>query len=197
MRGLRQKWDALRVQNGQSLSKYQGLIRKLVCYKGISFFWTYLNSILFLCSKCTIQRNIINFQPFLASFGIFHEFTDFLAKWPWNWKALQISSEKVESWHSIIISPTYHVLKCWEGYDKNWMHFVYKTDNLFGSISVSNENSSITKGFHFFELIWTADFVCVLSAPFKATSSIVNPFPTSFAIFHAFYDFFWAKWPWN
>ena len=38
LRGLRQKLDALRVQNGQSLSKYQGYIRKLVCYKGISFF---------------------------------------------------------------------------------------------------------------------------------------------------------------
>ena len=49
LRGLRQKLDALRVQNGQSLSKYQGFIRKLVCYKGISFSWTYLNSIVFLC----------------------------------------------------------------------------------------------------------------------------------------------------
>ena len=37
MRGLRQKLDALRVQNGQSLSKYQGFGRKLICYKGISF----------------------------------------------------------------------------------------------------------------------------------------------------------------
>ena len=38
-RGLRQKLDILRVQNGQSLSKYQGFIRKLVCYKEISFFF--------------------------------------------------------------------------------------------------------------------------------------------------------------
>ena len=35
-------------------------------------FWTYFNSIVFLCSKCTIQSHIINFQPFLASFVIFH-----------------------------------------------------------------------------------------------------------------------------
>ena len=76
-RGLRQKLDALRVQNGQSLSKYQGFIRKLVCYKGISFFKTYLNSWLCVCSKCTIQSHIINFQPFLTSFVIFHAFTDF------------------------------------------------------------------------------------------------------------------------
>ena len=39
-------------------------------------FWTYLNSRLFLCSKCTIQSHIINFQPFLTSFVIFHAFTD-------------------------------------------------------------------------------------------------------------------------
>ena len=77
LRGLRQKLDALRVQNGQSLSKYQGFIRKLICYEGISFFSTYLNSIVFLFSKCTIQSHIINFQPFLTSFVIFHAYTDY------------------------------------------------------------------------------------------------------------------------
>ena len=77
LRGLRQKLDALRVQNGQSLSKYQDFIRKLVCYNGISFFWTYLNSIVFLCSKCTFQRHIINLQSFQTSFVIFHAFTNY------------------------------------------------------------------------------------------------------------------------
>ena len=38
---------------------------------------------------------------------------------------------------------------------RNWIHFLYKTDNLFRSIRVSYGNSSVTKGFHFFELIWT------------------------------------------
>ena len=76
-RGLRQNLDALRVQNRQSPSKYQDFIRKLVCYKGISFLRTYLNSIVFLCSKCTIQSHIINLQPFLTSFVIFHAFTDY------------------------------------------------------------------------------------------------------------------------
>ena len=64
----------------------------------------------------------------------------------------------------------------WEGYGKNWMHFVYKTDNLFQSIRISSGNSSVTKGFHFLILIWTPDFLCVQNAPFKATSSIFNPF---------------------
>ena len=39
LRGLRQKLDALRVQTGPSLSKYQGFGRKLKCYKDISFFF--------------------------------------------------------------------------------------------------------------------------------------------------------------
>ena len=54
LRGLRQKLDALRVQKGQSLSKYQDFIQKLVCYKGISFFKTSHNSILIVPSVCTI-----------------------------------------------------------------------------------------------------------------------------------------------
>ena len=149
LRGLRQKLVALRVQTGQSLSKYDGFGRKLIYYKGISFLITYFNSILFVCLICTIQRHIINFQPFLTSFDIFHAFNDlFWAKWPWNWKALQMNSEKVESWHGVIISPAWHVLKSWEGYGKNWMHFVSKLDHLLRSIKVSDENPSVTKAFH-------------------------------------------------
>ena len=56
------------------------------------------------------------------------------------------------------------------------MHFVYKMDNLFQSIRISYGNSSVTKGFLFFKLIWTPDFLCVQNAPFKATSSFFNPF---------------------
>ena len=44
LRGLREKLDALHVQTRPSPSKYEGFGRKLICYKGISFFWTYLNS---------------------------------------------------------------------------------------------------------------------------------------------------------
>ena len=56
------------------------------------------------------------------------------------------------------------------------MHFVYETNNLFWSIRVLDENSSVTKGFHYCELIWTPDSLCVQNAPFKATSAIFNPF---------------------
>ena len=51
LRGLRQKLDALRIQNGQSLSKYQDFIRKLVCYKGISFFWNLFELLSFCVFK--------------------------------------------------------------------------------------------------------------------------------------------------
>ena len=62
-----------------------------------------------------------------------------------------MNSEKVETWHGIIISPTYHVQKSREGYGKNWMHFVYKLDNLFRSIRVSDEIKLICyKGISFF-----------------------------------------------
>ena len=43
-------------------------------------------------------------SDFIRSFSGIHSY--FWAKWPWNWKALQMISEKVESWHGIIISPT-------------------------------------------------------------------------------------------
>ena len=85
------------------------------------------------------------------------------------------------------------MLKSWEGYKKNWMHFVYKLDNLFRSIRVTDDNSSITKGFQFIKHILTQDFFCIQHAPLKATSSLFIPFLTSFAIFHAFHDLFWAK----
>ena len=79
LRGLRQKLDALRVQNVQSLSKYQGFGRKLIYYKMISLFWTYLNSRNFVCSKCTIHSHVSNFQPFLTSFGLFGHSLIFLS----------------------------------------------------------------------------------------------------------------------
>src|SRR3954468_20861977 len=81
LRVLRQKLDALRVQTGPFLSKCEGFRRKLICYKGISFFETFFNSRLFVHSICTIQSHLLKFEPFLTSFAIFHAFNDlFCAK---------------------------------------------------------------------------------------------------------------------
>ena len=106
-RRLRQKLDAFRVQNRQSPSKYEGFIRKLVCYKGISFLkliWTPD----FLCvQNAPFKGTSQNFNNFWLHLVFFvHLLICFWANWPWNWKALQMNSENVESWHGIIISPT-------------------------------------------------------------------------------------------
>ena len=87
-----------------------------------------------------------------------------------------MNSEKVETRHGIIISPTWHVKKTRQGYVKNWKYFVYKLDNFFPSIRVSDENSSVRLALHFFKLITTPDFFCFPYAPFKATSSIFKTF---------------------
>ena len=51
-------------------------------------------------------------------------------------KHYKLKSKKVETWRGIIISPTWHVQKSREGHGKNWMHLVYKMDNLFRGITV-------------------------------------------------------------
>ena len=48
----------------------------------------------------------------------------------------------------------------WEGYGKNWMHFVYKTDSLFQSIRISYGKSPVTIGFQFLNLFELLTF-CV------------------------------------
>ena len=106
LRGLRQKLDALRAQNRQSLWKYQGFRRKLICYKGISFIeliWT----LDFLCvQNAPFKATSSIFNPFWLHLIFSCIYWFFSAIRPWNWKALQINFEKVETWHGIIISPT-------------------------------------------------------------------------------------------
>ena len=68
-------------------------------------FWTYLNSIVFLCSKGNIQSHIINLQPFLTTFVIFHAFSDYFDLWyheiemhlKWTLKRFQVGM--VSSFH--------------------------------------------------------------------------------------------------
>ena len=63
-----------------------------------------------------------------------------------------------------------------EGYGKNWMHFVYKLNNLFRSIRVRTKTHLLQKALHFLKLNTTLDFLCIHYAPFKTTSSTFNPF---------------------
>ena len=107
LRGLRQKLDALRVQNGQSLTKYQGFGRKLICYKGISFFLNLFEPRSFSVLKMHHSKPHHPFSTlsdFICSFSCTYWL--FWAIRPLNWKAFEMNSEKVPSWHGIIIPPT-------------------------------------------------------------------------------------------
>ena len=157
---------------------YQGFGRELICYTGTSFFQTYYNSRLFLHSVRTIQSDIINFQHFLTSFAIFQSFTDLFREL--NDREIEnhykMNSEKVETWHGIIISPTWHVQK------SRWLR--QKLDTL---LVQTGQSLSEYQGFGrelicytgtsmFFKLIWTPTYFCIQYASFKATSSIFNTF---------------------
>ena len=98
------KLDALHVQTGPSLSKYKGFRRKLIWYKDISFFYAYFNSRIFLHPTCNIQSHIMKFQPFLTTFVIFmHLMIYFEVNDLEIGKGYNLNSEKVETWHGIII----------------------------------------------------------------------------------------------
>ena len=84
-----------------------------------------------------------------------------------------------------------------EGYGKNWMHFVYKMDNLFRSIRVSNENSSVTKGFHFFKHILTQDFSTFNMHHSKLHHYFSTLFWLHLLFFMHFLIYFELRWPWN
>ena len=94
---------------------------------------------------------------------------------------LKLKSTTTELWKGWNLAWYHHFThmacaKSREGDDKNWMHFMYKLDTLFRSITVPDENSFVTKALHYFNLITTLDFLCDHYAPFKATSSTFNPF---------------------
>ena len=83
-------------------------------------FFKFISTPIFLCVQYeAIKDTSSNFKPFWLHLLVFMHLVIILAKWSWNWKPIQINSEMVETWHGIIISHTYHVLKSWEGYGKN------------------------------------------------------------------------------
>ena len=129
LRGLRQKLDALHVQNEQSLSKSKGSDANSSVRKGFQIS-KHISTQDFLCIQYVpFKATSSLFKPFLTSFPIFHAFTDFFwAKWPWNWKALQMNSEKVETWHGIIQNPDT---------SKEIVHFVHEVHPVF-VVTLSN-----------------------------------------------------------
>ena len=76
------------------------------------------------------------------------------------------------------------------------MHFVHKTDNLFRSIRISYGNSSVTKGFHLLELIWTPSFSIFKMHHSKPHHRFLT-LSGFICYFSCIYWFFWAIRPWN
>ena len=144
-------------------------------------------------SVCTIESDVISFEHFLTSFAIFQSFTDLF--WELNYREIEknykMNSGKVETWHGIIISPAYHVQKSREGYSKSWMHFMYKLDNLFRSIRVSDENTSITPAIQNFNNLLQVQTFFVFWCTIQIHVNNFQPFLASFAIFDAFTDLIW------
>ena len=133
----------------------------------------------FLRSVRSIQSDVVNLQPLPTSFVVFQSFTDLFREL--NDREVEnhykMNSENGETWHGIIISPAQHVRKSREGHGKNQMHFMYKLDYLFQSISVSDKNSSVTRALQcFLNLFELRTSFLFQYAAFKATSSISNMF---------------------
>ena len=109
---------------------------------------------------------------------------------PWNWKAFEMNSEKVPSWHGIIISPHSMCEKVERVTAKTGCTLCTKIDNLFRSIRVSNENSSVTKRFHFFKPYLNSWLFVCSKCTIQSHIIIFQSFLTSFVIFHAFTNYF-------
>ena len=77
-----------------------------------------------------------------------------------------------------------------EGHGENWTHLVYKLDNLFRSIRVSVENSSVTRALqcflNLFELRPILRSVCIIQSDVINFQHVL----TSFAVFQSFIDLF-------
>ena len=143
-----------------------------------------------------MRSHIINFQPFLTSFVIFHAFTDFL-----SYKSLKFKSISNELWKCWKLAWYHHFthIACankLRGLRQKLDALVYKVDNLFRSIRVLYGNTSVKKGFHFlnlFELQTFRVFKMNHAKPHHQFSTLSD----FICYFSCIYWFFWAIRPWN
>ena len=143
-------------------------------------------------SVCIIQSDDIYFQQVLTSFAVFQSFTDLFRELSDGEieNHYKMNSENVGTWHGIILSPALHVQKSREGHGENSTHLVYKLDNLFRSIRVSDENSSITRALqcflNFFERQPILRSICIIQSDVINFQHVL----TTFAVFQSFTDLF-------
>ena len=148
-------------------------------------------------SICTILSHIFKFQPYLTSLAIFHAFNDFFElndpeiKKHYKWTLQRLQLGMVSTFHPCSMCEKVARVTAKTGCTSctNWTI-------SFEVWGFRTKTRLLQKGFQVFKHILTQDFFCIQYAPFKATSSLFITFLTSFAIFHAFHDLFWDKWPW-
>src|SRR6266536_297 len=105
LRGLRQKLDALRVQTGQSLSKYQGFRRKLICYKGIPFFKLITTPEILCVRYAPFKATSSTFNPFCLHLQFFihlmicFELNDPKIEKEYKWTLKKLKHGMVSSFH--------------------------------------------------------------------------------------------------
>ena len=157
-----------------------------------------MNSILFVHSICAIRSHILKFEPYVTSFAIFiHLMIYFVPNDPkmesiykWTQKRLKLCMVSSFDPHNICAK-------------------VEKITAKTGCTSCTNWTISFkVRGFqtktHLFQrhfilpnLFLTQDFCLHSTCTIQSHILKFQPFLTSFTIFHAFNDLFWAKWPWN
>ena len=139
--------------------KVRGFQTKTHLFQKHFIFLNYFNSRLFLHPTCNIQSHILKFQPFFTSFAIFHAFNDlFWAKWPYNWKALQLNSEKCSDLVVSSFDPHSMCAKFERIMEKTGCTSCTNWTIFFESTRVSDENSSVTKTFIFLSLFQLKTF---------------------------------------
>ena len=110
--GLLDKLDTLHSQIRPFSLKYQGFDRKQSKHKGITLFLNPLNPNIFIWSTLSIHTNILKFQTFLSSFGNLNAYNElFLSIMTLKLKIDSNELYKGQTWHVVIISPTWSMVK--------------------------------------------------------------------------------------
>ena len=133
-------------------------------------------------------------SDFICNFSCIYRL--FWAIRPWNWKAFQMNSEKVESWHAIIIWPTYHVQESREVTAKTGCTSCTKRTISFEVSGFHTETRLLQRDFIFLNLFELHSF-CVLKMHHAKPHHQFSTLSDFICYFSCIYCLFWAIRPWN
>ena len=167
------------------------------CFKGISFFLTYFNSRHFLYPTCNIQSHIPKFHPFWLHLLFFmHLMIYFELNDPIIGKHYNLNLEKFKLGMASSFDPHKMCAKVERITTKIGCTSCTNCTISFKEQGFQTKTHLLQRHFIFLNLFLLKTF---FASNMKIQSNILKfqPFLTSFAIFHAFNDLFWAKCPYN